>query len=272
MDKDVNMAVHWYQEAASQGFQEAQYILGVRFASGKGVEKSDVNAFVWIRYAAEQGHPASQCLLASMYYYGRGVFVDYAEAYKWVTLGLKKTNPHIETSVQLREHIVRELRHSQLKRSEQNVVDWSPKSWVELKPSGYSIKPSGSDGESKYRIIGPIKFVNKLLEMWEIDQESVASLLGFDKRSKSYVDKLLRGDEYLVEGSEAEDRIAYLFYIWSVLSEWFRDSAVEIEWLRTVEQELDGKAPIDLILSGSITDLLLVKEFIDFASGRLGAC
>lgn len=272
VDKDVSRAAYWYQKAASQGFQEAQYILGARFAAGKGVEKSDVNAFVWTRYAAEQGHPASQCLLASMYYYGRGVFVDYVEAYKWVTLGLKETNPHIEKSVQLREHIVRELHHSQLKRSEQSITDWSKKSWDKLKPSGYSIKPSRSSGESTYRIIGPIKFVKKLLVMWEIDQESAASLLGFDKRLKGYVDKLLRGDEYLVEGSEAEDRIAYLFYIWSVLSEWFRDSAVEIEWLRTAEQELDGKAPMDLILSGSITDLVLVKELVDFASGRLGVC
>lgn len=272
VDKDVSRAAYWYQKAASQGFQEAQYIIGARFAAGKGVEKSDVNAFVWIRYAAEQGHPASQCLLASMYYYGRGVFVDYAEAYKWVTLGLKEASPHIETSVQLREYIVNVLHQNQLKRSEQSITDWSKKSWDKLKPSGYSIKPSRSSGESTYRIIGPIKFVNKLLVMWEIDQESAASLLGFDKRSKGYVDKLLRGDEYLVEGSEAEDRIAYLFYIWSVLSEWFRDSAVEIEWLRTAEQELDGKAPMDLILSGSITDLLLVKEFVDFASGRLGVC
>lgn len=272
VDKDVRKAVHWYQKAASQGLQKAQYILGARFAVGNGVEKSEVNAFVWIRYAAEQGHPASQCLLASMYYYGQGVFQDYAEAYKWVTLGLKENNPHIETSVQLRDQIVRELHHGQLKRSERNVTDWSPRSWDELKPSGYSIKLSGNNGESTYRIIGPIKFVKKLLKMWGIDQHSAVPLLGFDKKNKSYVDKLLQGDEYLVEGSETEDRIAYLFYIWSVLSEWFRDISVEVEWLTTAEQELNGKAPMDLILSGSITDLLLVKEFVDFASGRLGAC
>ena len=271
-EADKAMAIHWYKSAANQGFAHSQYLLGAKYATGEGVDEDSVKAFVWIRYAAEQGHADSQCLLASMYYEGRGVFVDYPEAYKWVTLGLNNRTSNVNRCVDLRDDIGQKLHQGQLKRSEQSVTDWSPKSWDHLKPSGYSIKPNNNDGESTYRIIGPIKFVNKLLDMWEIDPNSAVSLLGFDKQNKCYVAKLLRGDEYLVEGSETEDRIAYLFYIWSVLSEWFRDSAVESQWLRTAEQELDGKVPMDLILSGSITDLLLVKEFIDFASGRLGVC
>lgn len=270
--RDAGKAVYWHQKAANQGILQSQYILGTRFAVGNGVDRNDVNAFVWIRYAAEQGHPASQRLLALMYYSGQGVYVDYPEAFKWVTLGLSETNIQVENYVQLRDDIAKHLRQNQLTRSKQGVIDWSPKSWEQLKPSGYSIKPNGASGEPPYRIIGPIKFVNKLLDMWEIDHESAASLLGFDKQNKVYVGKLLKGYEYLVEGSETEDRIAYLFYIWSVLSELFRDSAVEIQWLRTVEHELDGKAPMELILSGSITDLLFVKEFVDLISGRLGVC
>lgn len=272
VNRDASKAMHWYKCAANQGFPQSQYILGARLAGGKGVNRNYVSGFVWIRYAAEQGHPASQCLLASMYYSGRGVFVDYLEAYKWVTLGLTNTNFHVDQCVRLRDDIAKNLRQDQLKRSKQSVIDWSPKSWDQLKPSGYSIKLNSANGEPPYRIIGPIKFVNKLLDMWELDHENAASLLGFDKQYKGYVDKLLKGYECLVEGSETEDRIAYLFYIWSVLSELFRDSAVEIQWLRTVEQELDGKAPMELILSGSITDLLFVKEFVDFVSGRLGVC
>lgn len=272
VNREANKAVHWYKSAANQGCIHSQYLLGAKYATGEGVDEDIVRAFVWTRYAAEQGHADSQCLLASMYYEGKGVFVDYPEAYKWVTLGLNNRTSHVSRCVNLRADIAQKLHQDQLKRSEQSVADWSPKSWDHLKPSGYSIKPSDNDGESTYRIIGPIKFVNKLLDMWEVNSNSAVSLLGFDKQNKCYVDKLLRGDEYLVEGSETEDRIAYLFYIWSVLSEWFRDSAVEVQWLKTVEQELDGKAPMDLILSGSITDLLLVKEFVDFASGRLGVC
>ena len=272
VNQDARKAIHWYKSAANQGFPQSQYILGAILAAGNGVDRNDVEAFVWIRYAAEQGHSASQCLLASMYCSGQGVSVDYLEAFKWVILGLQNTKSPVDTCINLREYIADKLRQNQLKRSNQSVIDWSPKSWDQLKPSGYSIKLNGTNGEPPYRIIGPIQFVNKLLDMWEIDHENAAYLLGFNEQNRGYVDKLLKGYEYLVEGSETEDRIAYLFYIWSVLSELFRDSAVEIQWLRTVEQELDGKAPMELILSGSITDLLFVKEFVDFVSGRLGVC
>lgn len=272
VNRDEYKAVYWYRKSADQGFPNSQYSLGLKYAEGEGVEKSMLSAYVWIRYASELGHADSQCQLASMYYHGHGVFVDYPEAHKWITLGISNSANNVDECVQLRDKIAEELDGSRLKRSDQIVIDWSPKSWEQLKPSGYAIKPNSTNGEPPYRIIGPIKFVNKLLSMWEISHKDVASLLGFDKRYKEYVDKLLQGYEHLVEGSETEDRIAYLFYIWSVLSELFRDNAVEIKWLRAKERELEGKTPMELILSGSITDLLLVKEFVDFVSGRSGVC
>jgi TPR repeat protein len=39
--KDYKQAVHWYQKAADQGYAEAQSILGVMYAFGKGVLKDD---------------------------------------------------------------------------------------------------------------------------------------------------------------------------------------------------------------------------------------
>jgi TPR repeat protein len=35
--KDYKQAVYWYQKAADQGYAEAQSILGVMYANGKGV-------------------------------------------------------------------------------------------------------------------------------------------------------------------------------------------------------------------------------------------
>jgi TPR repeat protein len=37
--KDYKQAVYWYQKAADQGYAEAQSILGVMYANGKGVLK-----------------------------------------------------------------------------------------------------------------------------------------------------------------------------------------------------------------------------------------
>lgn len=272
VEQNVDEAVYWYKIAANQGFPRSQYLLGSKYASGEGLKKSMLNAFVWIRYAAEQGHPDSQCLLSALYYHGDGVFVDHLEAYKWIQLGLMNGAYHINERIELRDEIVKKLSRKQLEQSERNVRDWSPKLWRYLKPNGYTVKTSEDSDDSPYRIIGPIKFVNKLVGRWKIHPEKVVFLLGFDKQQKQYVHNLLQGRDHLVEGSEAEDRIAYLFYIWGIISELFRDSIVESEWLRRAEPELEGKTPMELMLSGPITDLLLVKDFVDLVSGRSASC
>jgi TPR repeat protein len=54
--------VYWYQKAADQGYAEAQSILGVVYAFGKGVLKDDKQAVYWYQKAAEQGL-AESCFL-----------------------------------------------------------------------------------------------------------------------------------------------------------------------------------------------------------------
>jgi TPR repeat protein len=41
------LIVYWYQKAADQGYAEAQSILGVMYANGKGVLKDDKQAVYW---------------------------------------------------------------------------------------------------------------------------------------------------------------------------------------------------------------------------------
>ncbi|MDP4855337.1 MAG: SEL1-like repeat protein, partial [Schleiferiaceae bacterium] len=40
---------------ADQGYAQAQYNLGIMYANGQGVPKSDKEAVKWYRKAAEQG-------------------------------------------------------------------------------------------------------------------------------------------------------------------------------------------------------------------------
>ena len=53
-------AVKWFQKAAEQGNATAQYILGVAYAEGKGVEQDYKEAVKWFQKAAEQGHAEAQ--------------------------------------------------------------------------------------------------------------------------------------------------------------------------------------------------------------------
>ena len=46
------------------------------------------------------------------------------------------------------------------------------------------------------------------------------------------------------------------------------DVEVENEWLRESHETLNGQIPMDLLLEGSMENLLLVKEYVEVAAGR----
>src|SRR6266404_6354279 len=58
---------------AERGDAQAQYELGVSYASGRGVARDYGEAARWYRKAADQGYARAQSNLGSMYYYGKGV-------------------------------------------------------------------------------------------------------------------------------------------------------------------------------------------------------
>ena len=117
------------------------------------------------------------------------------------------------------------------------------------------------------RITGPIKFVNQLLATWQLEAEKACILLGLEPSRLPYVNAVLQGYETLT-GRDAKDRIAHLFQIRKLLSALFRDEAVENEWLREPQDVLKGKVPMDLLLEGSMENLLLVREYVERVTGR----
>lgn len=73
-------AIRWYQRAADAGDARAQFLLGVRYETGTGVDADLGKAAVWYGRAAAQGHPEAQFKLAVMTAEGRGVTQDVMEA------------------------------------------------------------------------------------------------------------------------------------------------------------------------------------------------
>ena len=117
------------------------------------------------------------------------------------------------------------------------------------------------------RISGPVQFVLKLLVNWRLSRDDAVLLLGFDAADKGFVRAVLAGAVDLHE-QEVRDRIAHLFHIRATLSLLFRDLEVENDWLREPHTLLDEREPLNLLLGGSMEDLLLVKEYVDAAAGR----
>ena len=64
----------------------AQYILGHRYAYGRGKPRDYAKALKWFRLAADQGQPEAQAWLGIMYAQGRGVPQNLPKALKWYRL------------------------------------------------------------------------------------------------------------------------------------------------------------------------------------------
>ena len=117
------------------------------------------------------------------------------------------------------------------------------------------------------RITGPVQFVNHLLATWDLKPKAACILLGFEPSRVAHVNDVLQGYQTLA-GRDAKDRISHLFQIRKLLSALFQDEAVENEWLREPRDVLKGKTPMDLLLEGSMENLLLVREYVELVTGR----
>src|SRR5690606_30962017 len=114
VEKDRDVAIHWFRRAADRDFPEAQYRLGrvhmgedneeaarwfkaaaehghvqslnslaALYEAGQGVPKNLAEAFRLRRKAAESGNAVAEAMVGSMYAEGKGVARNDAEAVKW---------------------------------------------------------------------------------------------------------------------------------------------------------------------------------------------
>lgn len=88
-EKRLEEVVPWLLKATEKDEKNdgAQYMLGVCYFNGDGVEKDLVRSAQWYRKAAENGHQSAQYELALCYLYGDGVEESYDEALYWFRAG-----------------------------------------------------------------------------------------------------------------------------------------------------------------------------------------
>ncbi len=79
--------------AATAGDAEAQYTLGVLYASGQTVPQDYSEALKWFTQAAQQGHPAALYNLGIQFAKGQGVPRDYKKAVEYLYEADKHGNP-----------------------------------------------------------------------------------------------------------------------------------------------------------------------------------
>ena len=82
---DVTESFIWERKAAEQGQNEAQYRLGVRYASNdEGVKKDLVKSFSWTLKSAQNNNENAMFSVGIYYLLGKGVAVNSSEGVSWL--------------------------------------------------------------------------------------------------------------------------------------------------------------------------------------------
>ena len=145
---------------------------------------------------------------------------------------------------------------------------WQPDSARQAAPTDTASSAIGArTSPYRTRLTGPVHFLKKLFESWELESTSATVLLGMDTEDASQAADVLAG-RAILKGRDAKDRITHLYQIRKTLSALFRDVDVENQWLREPHTMLNESSPMDLLLEGSMENLLLVREYVEAAAGR----
>lgn len=94
-------------------------------------------------------------------------------------------------------------------------------------------------------------FFSKLLEAWNLNDSQRDIFSG----------------HLQIETRDQKDRIAELFVIRKALFSVFRDRKVENQWLRESQEILGGSSPLDLLIEGSWSNLLRVRQLAELMAG-----
>ena len=81
---DYKKAVEWFRKAAEQGYDVAQFYLGICYENGHGVSQNYDKAFGWFLKSAKQEYASAQLYVGLYYYSGEGVDKNYTKAVEWL--------------------------------------------------------------------------------------------------------------------------------------------------------------------------------------------
>ena len=95
--KDMNNIL----AGALNGNADAQYNLGIMYASGLGVIQAYNEAVKWFRLSSSQGNAQAQEIYGLMYASGRGVTQDYVRAHMWLNISASSGDKNAEANLDI---------------------------------------------------------------------------------------------------------------------------------------------------------------------------
>ena len=101
---------------ALNGNADAQYNLGIMYASGLGVIQDYNEAVKWFRLSSSQGNADAQFYLGFMYEVGQGVTQDYVRAHMWLNISAMAGNEKAKTA---RDIVAKKMTPTQIEKAQE---------------------------------------------------------------------------------------------------------------------------------------------------------
>ena len=86
---DYREAFRDFKRVAEGGDARSQYLLGLLYLNGQGVEQASERGIDWLKRAAENGYYLTAAELGKIYGSGKGVAINSEEAIKWIELSTR---------------------------------------------------------------------------------------------------------------------------------------------------------------------------------------
>jgi TPR repeat protein len=92
IERDLDKAAKYGLKAAKQGFDEAQYLVGLMYENGEGLPENPAEAFHWYELSASQNNPKAQFATGFILYHGIERKEDRERAFKLLTESANQGN------------------------------------------------------------------------------------------------------------------------------------------------------------------------------------
>ena len=101
---------------ALNGNADAQYNLGIMYASGLGVIQDYNEAVKWFRLSSSQGNAQAQKIYGLMYASGRGVTQDYVRAHMWLNISASSCDKNAEANLDI---VAKKMTPTQIEKAQE---------------------------------------------------------------------------------------------------------------------------------------------------------
>jgi uncharacterized protein (DUF2384 family) len=102
----------------------------------------------------------------------------------------------------------------------------------------------------------------RIMELWDVDNDRTRAILGSPAERTFF--RWKRGDVGAVP-LDVLRRVGYVAGIWKALQIVYADPAQADGWVRRPNRALGGQTPLERMGAGDVTDLAVVRDYLDAA-------